>query len=146
MKISDHFILQEFVPQDVFVRYGNMSTRFIDKRIVDIAEFLRDYFGGFPLTINNWVWDGQYNYSGFRPPNCDIGASMSSHKRGTAIDIKIKGINPLYIQDTIKDNQNTFLDAGITSIEYGTPTWTHVSCEWMNRDNLHVFDIRKEKT
>ena len=78
---------------------------FIDKRIVEIAQELRNVFGA--ITINDKSIGGSYNLSGWRPFDCKIGAKHSSHKFGRGLDLKFntKGVDPILVQDYILKNQ-----------------------------------------
>jgi hypothetical protein len=44
MKVSDNFDIREFVPKSIFNAFGVNSTWFIDKKVVDIAEFYKSFF------------------------------------------------------------------------------------------------------
>ena len=50
---SKNFLVEEFVPQKIYEKYGDASLWFVDPKIVKIAQLIRDYFGK-SMTINNW--------------------------------------------------------------------------------------------
>lgn len=126
VRVSDDFIIQEFVPPNVYESFGNKSIWFIDIRVVHICQFLRDYFDK-ELTINDWNWGGSYINSGFRLENTTIGVSMSQHKYGRAADIKIQGISIPEIKSVIESNYIELRRLGLTTLEKieRTPTWLH---------------------
>lgn len=131
LQLSTNFKLYEFVPKEVYTVFGDRSIRFIDSRVPKMAQYIHDRYGH-SVIINDWYSGGQYNESGFRVPDTKTGTRLSSHKRGTAIDIKVKGISALEIQQDLIANWSVMhQDSGITTIERGTPDWTHVSCEWV---------------
>jgi hypothetical protein len=140
MKLTENFILQEFVPKEIYEKYGETSIRFISEKLPTIAQGVRDYFDK-SVTINDWKWGGNYNYSGFRPSNCGVGATNSAHKRGMAIDVKIKGIDSLEVQENVKKSFDYFNSLGITSMEEGTVGWTHLSMEWTTEKDLVLIKI-----
>jgi len=131
IQISTNFYLDEFIPKEIYERFANHSKWFIDPRLVSLAQFVRDYFDK-SVTINNWIFGGSRNYSGFRPPNTTIGAVYSQHRFGRAIDPIIKGISPDEVRATIRKDKDLFFQAGLRCVEENTPSWTHL-------------DIRNEK-
>lgn len=49
------------------------------------ADMLREKFG--PITINNWVFGGNAQNRGLRDADTTVGAPMSPHLRGAALDL-----------------------------------------------------------
>lgn len=130
--ISKYFIIQEFVPPEIYKVWGEKSIWFIDQRIISLADFVHEFFGA-SVTINNWNVGGQFHYSGYRPPDCATGGKLSQHKFKSAIDIKVAGYTPQQIYKTILANEKEFMAAGLTTMENikATPTWNHL-------DNRHT--------
>lgn len=135
MKISQHFNLEEFVPQDIFNQYGEKSIWFIDPRLINLAEFIRTFFNK-PMTING----NGLNERGFRSPDSSTGAKLSQHKFGRAIDFNIQGLTPQQVYDTILKNKDAFMKAGLTTMEdiKMTPTWTHVDVRQTNKLDILI--------
>lgn len=142
MKVSKNFWLSEFIDPLFFEFPGIDPLWFIDKRIFLMAQFLRDRFGK-PVTINNWASGGDYTLSGLRPFNTEIGAPLSSHKYGRAIDPKVHGVEAPEIQQDIIKNYHLYKHTGLTTIEVGTPTWTHMDCRQTNTDKLFQIIINQ---
>ena len=139
MKVAKNFSIQEFVPKNIYDRFGDRSTLYINPLLPEIAQLLRDRYNK-SITINNWLWGGDFNNSGFRSPICNDGAPLSRHKLGLCIDVKVNGLLAKEVQeDVIKNYDFIFKEAGITAIEADTPTWTHLSVEWTNLDNLVII-------
>lgn len=125
MKVSKDFDLREFIPEDVWKRLGEDGIWLIDEKIIKVAQKIRDIFRA-PMFINTWMYRGdckRLQWRGFRPSAYTKCAYFSQHKVGRAIDFNIEGISPQDIQDTLKPKLKTI---GITAMEVGTPTWTHV--------------------
>ena len=139
--LSDHFVIQEFVPPQVYNQFKDNSIWFINPQVIKIAEFIRQYFNK-SVTINNWHKGGTYTESGFRMPDTTIGAKLSAHKRGSAIDIKMPGVDYEEVRKTILANQKIFMDAGITTIEDGTDTWLHVDCRFTKLNKILVVPFQ----
>ena len=127
MKLTSNFSLQEFIDPDTYKRFGTSSVWFIDPKIVTLAQFIRERLGK-PCTINNWSNGGKYQYSGFRPPKCSVGASMSQHRFGRAIDLKVRGMKADEVREDIIQNFDIYKKVGLTTIEDGAfaPTWCHI--------------------
>lgn len=144
MQISPHFVLQDFIPKEVFKRYKEKSVRFISPSIINMAEAIHDRFNA-KVIINNWYNyienDYYYNYSGYRPPLCKIGSFMSPHKQGLALDIKIKGLSTSEIKQDIIDNYNKmYKDSGITTIKKeDNKNHVHLSCQWTFNKGLNII-------
>jgi hypothetical protein len=137
MKVSKNFTLAEFVPPAIYEKYVDKSLWFIDPKIVVIAQFIRNRFGR-PVTINNYLAGGVYQYSAFRDHACSIGAENSQHRHGRAIDFRIQGMSPMEIRADIIQNFELYRPIGLTTIEGGTPTWTHIDCRYTNTDSLLI--------
>lgn len=132
--ISPYFKVQEFVPKEIYEKYGETSIRFIHPSIVSIANLVRSRMG-VPITINGSGFDE----SGFRVPETKTGARLSSHKRGCAIDVRGK-FEPRKIYDDILANYAEYRAVGLTTVEDidMTPTWVHLSCEWTGKNELTI--------
>ena len=141
MKVSKDFTLAEFVPAAIYEHYVDKSIWFIDPKIVQMAQFIRDRFGK-PVTINNYLSGGSYQYSAFRDSACTIGATNSQHRHGRAIDFRIQGMSPMEIRADIIKNFDLYRTTGLTTIEGGTPTWTHIDCRYTNMDSLLIVPYK----
>ena len=52
---SKYFKIYEFVSPEVYKIFGDKAWQFIDPRLVETMNFLREVFGR-PITINDWWW------------------------------------------------------------------------------------------
>jgi|TARA_R110002020_G_scaffold113252_4_gene260557 hypothetical protein len=139
MKLTANFTLQEFIDPNTYAKYGDSSIWFIDPRIVNLAQFTRERLGK-PCTINNWSNGGQYSYSGFRPPECTIGAKLSQHRFGRGIDLKVSGMTADEVREDIITNFDVYKKVGLTTIEDGAyaPTWCHIDIRDTKSDKLKI--------
>lgn len=135
MQVSTNFKLIEFIDPHTYNKYGDSSVWFIDPQIIQVAQFIRTRFNR-AITING----GGYKYSGFRPPQCKIGAKLSQHRFGRAIDIKIDNMPEIYTD--IVTNPELYIKVGLTTVENieATPTWLHLDCRWTNEDKIRVVN------
>ena len=128
-----HFRIEELVPRKVFNHFGEKAWWFVDPYQAMELDIEREYFYGtktgadYGITINDWLWGGNYEFSGFRPIDYKEGAKYSLHRMGSAFDRKFKGsLTPAEVaQEIIKHKDNIF--KWITCIEDTayTPTWLH---------------------
>lgn len=149
MKLTDNFSLEEFIDPDTFKMFGASSIRFIDSRLLDIAQKLRARLG-FELYVNSWFMNGgSFSFSGFRPPGCQVGAPYSAHRLGHAMDIKTywrtqdrdeAGADEIYDEVT-RNYETIYKPLGLTTIESRefTPTWVHLSVQWTRQDGLYYI-------
>jgi hypothetical protein len=159
-KASKNFLVQEFVPQKIFEKYGDASLWFygdaslwfIDPKIVSLAQLIRDYFGK-SMTINNWHSGGNFNYRGFRNDSfyyqwdADISAykskrkgKLSQHRMGRAIDFNISGITADEIRAEIMKNESMWIEAGVTTMEHEaySKTWCHLDIRYTGKDKIFI--------
>jgi hypothetical protein len=151
-KASANFLVEEFVPQKVYEKYGDSSLWFVDPKIVNIAQLLREYFGK-PMTINNWHNGGNFNYRGFRDDSfyyqwdSDLSAykskrkgKLSQHRFGRGIDFNVSGLTSDEVRESILQNEEMWMDAGVTTLEDGAyaPTWCHLDIRTTNKRNIFI--------
>lgn len=145
MKISEHFVIQEFVDQATFEAEGENSITFVDKKLIDIAEFVRTEIG-LPVIINNWHTGGQYKESGLRNKNTTTGAKKSAHKLGKGIDVKAKEMGSKEWYEFVKKHAKKLYDLGLRRIEDKTlaTTWCHMDTkEHGKKGIIQVVDLTK---
>lgn len=126
---SKYFIIQEYVTPSIYKTFGDNSIWFIDQRLIDADDFIREWFG-VPITINNWHLKNQpriYTESGFRTRFTETGGDLSQHRHGRASDKKFKGLSPKFVFNEIMKFEKVFFDAGIRCMENVefTKTWIH---------------------
>ena len=145
MNASEHFLIQEFINPETFNKEGEKSLELIDKRLIDIAEFIHNDLGK-PVTINNWHVGGQYHESGLRDSNTGTGAKKSAHKEGKAIDVKVKGMGGEEWYEYVKKNAKALYDLGLRRIEDKSiaTTWCHMDTKEHGIHNvIEVVDLKK---
>jgi hypothetical protein len=139
-----HFKIQEFVPQEIYEKYGDYCIYKIDDKILTVADSIREYFNQ-PMTINNWSSGGQFSYRGYRPDNYENKASKSAHYFGKAIDFDIQGYEPEEIRQEIIKNYKKF--PFITRMEHidtktGKPiNWVHIDTMPTGRTDIVLFNV-----
>lgn len=121
--------MQEFLPPTIYAKVIKTDDpvatfyQYVDKRIVELAEFYREYFDA-PIIINNWHQKGLYTLRGFRPKSTKLGAKMSMHKFGKAFDCDVVGMSATEVRNKIRANKDLFYSKGLRRIENGV-AWVH---------------------
>jgi hypothetical protein len=131
------FSIKELVPQKLYEHFQSSQHilwGMFNEQALQTLVALRQHFG--PLTVNDWAWGGGYQYSGFRPFDCTVGADLSQHRLGTAFDCKFKNVTAEEVRQYIKDNPFEF--PYITHIE-GDVDWFHFDCRFVpNWDGIPI--------
>ena len=141
MKINNYFHIEEFVPPQIFKKFGENSIWFIDPKIIAIATAYREFFG-VPVHINDWHSGGKMTYRGYRPPRVNVGAEYSQHKMGRAFDCNIGKMTSKEMYDKVIANYEHFKAFGLTTLENYkfTDGWLHSDCRITNTNKLLIVD------
>lgn len=139
MKIRPDFDLREFVPPSVWEDFGTASRWFLDPRMLDLAQFYRDYFGS-AVRVNDWHYGGDFTERGFRLPDTNTGARLSQHKFGRAFDCNVKGYTPDEVRREIKQNEDLFMEEGLRALESGdiATTWVHSDIRTTDQNSILI--------
>ena len=132
-----YFKLEELVSKEVFESQGAKAWLLFNNQALLALEELREFFG-VPFTVNNWHIGGQFQYRGYRPPDCKIGARLSQHRAGNAFDIDIKGWTAEMARKHILENQDNPLLQRIMRME-GKVSWVHIDCLPV-KNRIHLFN------
>lgn len=120
-----NFDLFELVDRATYQKSGDEAWKFFDPEALIMLDDLRDFFN-VPVTVNNWWGYSQgYQYRGYRPPDCMVGAQSSYHKRGMAFDCDIKGYTAEEARKIIIENKDNLLLLRIMRLEADV-FWVHM--------------------
>lgn len=133
-----NFVIQEFVPESIYNRFGNRAQWFLRPEVPAFAQKIRDHFG-LPVIVNNWHVGGMLQYRGFRPRDCKVGAKNSQHRLGNALDFHVKGLNVEEVKDEIIRHRNRKWPE-LTAMELNTDDWVHCDFRWNNETELYLFN------
>jgi hypothetical protein len=163
MKVATNFDIREFVPKSIWDRFGTSSVWFINKRVINLAQFYKDFFTKYYknqldnvktvlIVVNTWHYiKGGHQYRGFRPPAYTKGAKLSQHRFGKGFDCDIiivfedgtrQEVNYSEIHDIINEYEEMFIEAGLTTLESvkDAPTWLHSDCRWII-NQVHILTV-----
>lgn len=121
-----HFRIEELVPQETFYAHWGASWSFLNPHALMALDSIRELFDC-PVTVNNWLWGGHFNYRGLRPKDCSIGADYSQHRLGNAFDCDVKGHTAEEVRETILASKDLFGIQHINCIEADV-NWLHFDC------------------
>lgn len=119
-----HFEIEELVPPEVYRTMGNRAWELMDDRLLMALDLLRDRYGA--MTINNWKWNGNRQWSGLRTADSPYYSPFSQHTFGRAADCLFKTHTAESIQNAIQARFETDeCFRHINSIELGVK-WLHI--------------------
>lgn len=119
-----HFALYELVDKATFEKEGQAAWLHFDTNTLIALDDLREFFG-VPITVNNWHAGGSFQFRGYRPPDCTVGAKGSYHRQGMAFDCDVEGYSAEAARHMIiATAQVDRLIARILRIEGGV-NWLH---------------------
>jgi len=140
-----HFRIEELVSKQVYEdRKAKQDWwRFFNPEALQTLDQLREEFGS--MTINNWVWDGNRNCSGFHLKGEWNRSEYSGHRMWGAFDIIFKEHTSEEVRIALLGEEPTQVKVyptierypHITEIEYGI-SWFHVRCN-SNIDGVLVY-------
>jgi len=128
MYIPEYFIAEELVPPRVYNYKKELSWELIDDRVLITLDQLRDEYGS--ITVNNWKWGGDREWSGLRTPDSPWYRPYSQHTFGRASDCIFNDTNVKKVRKDILDNPERF--PCINSVELQT-SWLHFDVRNCNR-------------
>ncbi|WP_027368194.1 hypothetical protein [Desulfocurvibacter africanus] len=132
--IPTHFTWPELLPESIYrelelVKRLDRCALFLDDRILITADRLRQRYG--KLVCNTWFFGGQHQFRGYRPQGCGVGALLSQHRFGRALDLVPVQATAAEIRADIRAHPELEAFGHITCVEDGVG-WLHVDCR--NRD------------
>ncbi|MBQ8422837.1 MAG: hypothetical protein IJY36_01060 [Coprobacter sp.] len=100
MKKSKYFAIKELVCRHIYERYGEKAYMFIDDRLIETLEIIREKILGRPMIINTWAAGGNATQRGVRCNLCSLVRNkslsgqlyLSAHCMGKAADISVEGL------------------------------------------------------
>ena len=135
-KFRQYFKPQELVSKAVFESHQedeiyNLFTDEIKTVMVHIRESV-----GLPMIINNWYTGGQFQFRGYREPECSVGVKGSQHRLGNAFDFHFKG-------HTGEEGRNFIITKSIHGLPYQIRieegvNWCHIDCKKV--ENSHKIN------
>lgn len=103
-----YFGIKELVCPHVYEIWGENSWQFLDKRLLENLEWIREKIGK-PIVVNNWAKGGQYSQRCLRCNTCILVIEktdlrkvyLSAHIFGQAADFNVVGMTAEEVRDWI---------------------------------------------
>ncbi len=133
------FVPRSFYPKDLVLGEKIKVWWLLDDRILRAAYLLRERYG--KLVCNDWHWRPHTwgnQYRGWRPSDCSVGAVMSQHKWGRALDLIPLECTVEEIRADLIAMSNAVPFSYITSIEMNVG-WLHIDCRNLSNSPLHLI-------
>lgn len=136
-----YFQLQEIVDKKSFEKYGEQCWQLFPENSLVMLDNLREFFAC-PISCNDWFKGGQFQYRGYRPKWCNVGAVGSAHRVGMAFDLDVKGYTAEEARGKILSNKNNPLLSNIMRLEGGVD-WLHIDRfePPVGKDRIYVFKV-----
>jgi len=128
------FAIHELVPPHIFEKYGEKAWKFIDSRLIESIDALKEHFNLGTMTINNYYWGGDRRWSGLRTPKSPYYSETSQHSLGNAIDAVFSHYSAAEVRNYIIDNPHKFPHIKGMELEV---SWLHIDTR--NEDRLVLF-------
>ena len=97
---SKFFSVKELVCKHVYDRYGDRAAMFLDDKLIETINTVREKILCTPMTVNNWHLGGSFTQRGLRCNLCDLVREkserqqlyLSAHCLGKGIDFTPEGM------------------------------------------------------
>jgi len=135
---SKYFKIEELVPKELYEKHSEDELwSMLDSGLLKDLDKLKEVFSNGTMTINNWKWGGNRNWSGIRTPKSPDYSEGSMHSFGKAFDIVFSDYKVEKVQNFIKQNREQFLHINGIERKIGDeyPTWLHID----TKDRGHLF-------
>jgi hypothetical protein len=131
---SKYFKVHEIVPKKMYEKYGEKSWRYVDVRLIETIDILKEHFNLGTMTINNYYWNGNREWSGIRTPESKWYSYGSQHSFANAIDAIFSDYSAQEVRNYIIDNKHIFKH--VKGLELGV-SWLHFDVR--NEDDMILF-------
>ncbi len=131
---SNYFEIHELVPKKMYEKYGEKAWRYVDVRLIETIDKLKEHFNLGTMTINNYGFGGSREWSGIRTPESQNYSYGSQHSFANAFDIVFSDYSAEEVRNYIINNRDLF--PHINGLELGV-IWVHLDVR--NEDNLVTF-------
>ena len=136
--IPKHFKIYELIPREEYCKYikrkGDKLWLMFDRNLLITIDVLREKFG--TLVINDWYWGGENQYRGWRPMNILLGAELSQHKFGRAVDFTPQKVTVNEVREYIRANQDLY---PLISAMEDEVNWCHVDTRNWDRSKRGIL-------
>lgn len=131
---SKYFEIHELVPREMYEKYGDAAWRYVDVRLIQTIDKLKEHFNLGTMSINTYGFGGNREWSGIRTPDSKWYSYGSQHSFGNAFDIVFSMYSAEEVRDYIINKQHEY--SSIKGLELEV-SWVHLDVR--NEDELVLF-------
>lgn len=110
IKANGYFRIEELVDKTTYTAHKDRAWKFFDPRLLITLVFIREQLGK-PMTINNWLWGGQFSQRGLRTNISSIVKKksdafrlyLSAHLLGKGVDFDVKGMTASEVRKWLQE-------------------------------------------
>jgi len=130
--IPKHFKVEELVDSTTFSSYStNIIWQKFNPDMLKALDRIRE-IANCSITINDWVFGGSLQFSGFRPAGCGVGKVLGDHYFWNAFDLHVEKISNKKLYDIALIVSREMQVINVMEDINKTPTWVHIG----HRPNL----------
>jgi len=130
----NHFAIHELVPRNVFEDRGEKAWELLDDRLLITLDRLRERYGS--MTVNNWYWGKDREWSGLRTKESPFYSPYSQHTFGRAADCLFFKTSVEQVRQDILSMPTDSAFELIGSVELGV-SWLHFDIR--NCDRIKAY-------
>jgi hypothetical protein len=132
---SKYFKLYELVPKNMYDNlHEELLWGMLDENLIEMADKIKETFPEGTMTINNYFWGGNREWSGIRSKASKWYSPTSQHSLGKAIDCVFSDYLVADVRQYIIDNPTEF--PYIKGIELDV-SWLHFDTR--DSDQVRLF-------
>ncbi len=133
---SKKFKVHELVPEKLYKKYGERAWKFIDDRLIEEVDRIKEKFPLGTATINNYYWGGDRHWSGLRTPESPWYSETSQHSYGRAVDIVFSEYTAEEVRQYILGHMDEFPHIRRTEADV---SWLHIDLANTGEDTITLF-------
>lgn len=138
---SKYFKLPELFPKELYTYLKDLVSaevmwRMLNPKLTVSIDRLKEKFPEGSISINNYEWDGDREWSGLRTKGSPWYSPTSQHSEFNAVDCVFSAYSTDEVREYILANQDEFPE--VTRIE-GKVGWLHMDVKYTGMDEILVF-------
>lgn len=139
--VSKHFKLHEVFPRDLYnllvgMLPSEVMWRMVNPKLVVTIDKLKEEFPEGTMTINNYKWSGDREWSGLRTSESRWYSSTSQHSLFNAVDVVFSAYDVDEMRGYILKNPEEFPELGGLELGVG---WLHVDVRDRRNGEIVTF-------
>lgn len=131
---SKYFKIHELVTESIYKKMGKKAWRYVPQDLIDAIDTLKERFPNGVMTINNYKWGGDREWSGLRTAESPYYSPTSMHSFMMAVDVIFSDYAAKDVRADILDNPDIY--PTIKGLELDI-SWVHLDIR--NEPNIVTF-------